>query len=79
MHEVAVTENEDLPREDPKNDKVSSIKVRTGCTFKGYHHSGLNNLMFSATSDINSLGKDNYDKMTSFSCNCRTQMAVRGK
>ena len=69
IHEVAVTESESL-FDTNKNDAVSSIKVRAGCTFKGYHHGGLKDLMFTATSDKPSLGQENDDKMTSFSCEC---------
>ena len=69
IHEVAVTESDSLGST-AKNDEVSSIKVRAGCTFKGYHHARLGDLMFTATSDKPSLEQDNNDKMTSFSCEC---------
>ena len=69
QHEVSETLDESLV-EHGKNDKVSSIKVRPGCTFKGYHHSGLNDLMFTVSSDMSFVGIDNNDKMTSFSCEC---------
>ena len=69
IHEVGVTENDSMEGTD-KNNQVSSIKVRTGCTFKGYHLPGLDDWMFTATNDKPGLGHRNNDKMTSFSCKC---------
>ena len=68
-HDVSETSHGSLVQ-NGKNEKVSSIKVQSGCTFKGYHHGGLNDLMFIVTSDKSYVGNANNDKMTSFSCRC---------
>ena len=53
-----------------RNDKVSSVKVTPGCTLKAYRHINLESLLFTATSDMNYVGHQNNDHMTSFSCTC---------
>ena len=74
VHEVAITEYDSL-YDTYKNDKVSSYKVRTGCTFTAYHNIHLDALMFSASTDtldklVPTLEEEYDDKMTSFSCEC---------
>ena len=51
-----------------KNDAVTSIRVRDGCTFKAYRHTNKEDLLETLTSDV-SLLKDN-DEISSFSCSC---------
>ena len=53
-----------------RNDMVSSVKIRPGCTLHAYRHINLEELLFSATSDMNYVGHPNNDHMTSFSCSC---------
>ena len=51
------------------NDVVSSVKVTPGCTLIGYEDGDFYNWMFTAKSNVPSLGSSN-DKMSSFQCYC---------
>ena len=58
------------------NDQVSSIKVRNGCNFTGYNHEISKDdpkLLFSQTSDLSYVGKENDNYMTGFSCECNSK------
>ena len=56
------------------DNKVSSIKIRNGCTLKGYDNKNLKDMIFTFTEDkVNTINDDNvnvHDKLTSYSCNC---------
>ena len=67
MENVRETENGNIQH---KNDKVSSVKVKDGCTLKAYRHTHQQDLLFTATSDMSYVGHDNNDHMSSFSCSC---------
>ena len=61
--------------EDPdKDNEVSSVKIRPGCTLKGYDGKGQDSLIFTYTNDEPSLFmKPENDRMTSYSCSCQAQ------
>ena len=77
-HVITTTDKYDLVRDkygDDYDDQVSSIEVRNGCNFTGYRDAGLNIPLFSATSDLPILKKNDDDKttndqITSFNCEC---------
>ena len=52
------------------NDKVSSIRVRQGCTLTAYHNMGMTNSMFSLSEDVEVLEGDENDNMSSYKCIC---------
>ena len=52
------------------NDKVSSIRVRQGCTLTAYHNMGMTNSMFSLSEDVEFLEGDENDNMSSYRCIC---------
>lgn len=53
-----------------KNDFVSSVRVRPGCTFEAYRHFGFDDLMFTATEDIPSVHHTKNDHLSSYRCKC---------
>merc|ERR1712136_548000 len=55
------------------NDKVSSIRVRQGCTLTAYHNMGMTNSMFSLSEDVEVLEDDENDNMSSYRCICDDQ------
>ena len=56
------------------DNKVSSVKVREGCTLKGYDSNNLNNIIFTFDENkANTINDDNvnvHDKLTSYTCTC---------
>ena len=51
------------------NDAASSLKVRDGCTFKGYRYGNAGEIMFTTNDDEKYL--DNFDNaISSYSCHC---------
>ena len=67
VENVGETENGQLLH---RNDMVSSVKVRPGCTLNAYRHINPEDHLFTATDDMNYVGHPNNDHMTSFSCSC---------
>ena len=60
------------------DNQASSIKVREGCTFKGFDEDDQNTLIFERTDDIQLEfqyeklnGMNANDKLTSYSCECQ--------
>ena len=53
-----------------KNDLVSSLKVKQGCTLEAYRDIGYQDMMFSVTEDVNGLHHEDNDHMTSYRCYC---------
>ena len=65
------------------DNQASSIKVREGCTFKGFDKNDQNTLIFERTDDIqlefqyenlNQNGMNANDKLTSYSCECQGRL-----
>ena len=58
-----------------KDNEVSSVKVNSGCTLKGYEGYHLNDLIFTYTNDEARLtmhsGQNDY--LTSYTCTCAPQ------
>ena len=56
------------------DNKVSSVKLREGCTLKGYDYKDLEELIFIFNEDkantINDQNVNVNDKLTSYSCAC---------
>ena len=56
------------------DNKVSSVKLREGCTMKGYDYEDLDELIFIFNEDkantINDQNVNVNDKLTSYSCEC---------
>ena len=56
------------------DNKVSSVKLREGCTLKGYDYKDLEELIFIFNEDkVNTINDQNVnvnDKLTSYSCAC---------
>ena len=67
VENVGETENGQILH---RNDMVSSVKVRPGCTLNAYRHINLEDHLFTATGDMNYVGHPNNDHMTSFTCSC---------
>ena len=57
------------------NDAVSSIKVTRGCKLKAYENYDLQKLMFTANSNMDTLGHYD-DKLSSFDCQCSKYFVV---
>ena len=53
-----------------KDDDISSIKVRDGCTLKAYDLANKEELLGTFTSDIPKGYQIGNDKLSSFSCSC---------
>ena len=53
-----------------RNDRVSSVKVRQGCTFNAYRHINFRDMMFTVTEDVSKLHNEDNDHMTSYRCYC---------
>ena len=67
IYKVSEVESENIISK--YNNDSSSIKIRNGCTFKGYRYPNQGELMFSATDDVENLG--NFDEeISSYSCKC---------
>lgn len=67
------------------DNQASSIKVREGCTFKGFDEDDQNKLIFERTDDIqlefqyenlNQNGMNANDKLTSYSCKCQGRLLL---
>ena len=65
------------------DNQASSIKVREGCTFKGFDEDDQNTLIFERNDDIqlefqydylNQNGMNANDKLTSYSCECHGRL-----
>ena len=58
-----------------KDNEVSAVKIRSGCTLKGYDGHGLHDLIFTFTKDDPRLfmKSGQNDKMTSYKCSCQAQ------
>ena len=51
------------------NNEATSIKVRNGCTFKGYRYANKGDLMFTTVDDMEYL--EDFDQaVSSYSCEC---------
>ena len=53
-----------------RNDHVSSVKVRQGCTLNAYRHINFKDMMFTVTEDVTRLHHEDNDHMTSYRCYC---------
>ena len=60
------------------DNKVSSVKLREGCTMQGYDHKDLGELIFIFNEDkantINDQNVNVNDKLTSYSCTCNGRL-----
>ena len=70
---VGDTSQLNLPSDE--NNKISSIRVRHGCTIKLFNHHNYIELLDSLTIDKTSLVTSGHnDKVSSFSCACQGMM-----
>ena len=69
MYKISETGSENIVS-NYDNDS-SSLKIRNGCTFKGYRYANNKELMFTATDDLEHLG-DFDEEISSYSCECTT-------
>ena len=56
-----------------KDNEATSIKIRDGCTLKGFDDDELNNQIFNYNTDIKRLDPDKNDKLTSYICECKSK------
>ena len=66
-YKVSETDSENIL--DIYNNEATSIKVRNGCTFKGYRYANKGDLMFTTVDDMEYL-KDFDQAVSSYSCEC---------
>ena len=57
-----------------KDNEASSIKVRDGCTLKGFDDDELKIQIFNYTTDIERLDPEKNDKLTSYICECKSKI-----
>ena len=66
-YKLSETDSENIL--DNYNTDTSSIKVRNGCTFKGYRYANKGELMFTSVDDMEYL--EEFDReVSSYSCEC---------
>ena len=66
-YKVSETDSENIL--DIYNNEATSIKVRNGCTFKGYRYANKGDLMFTTVDDIEDF--EDFDQaVSSYSCEC---------
>ena len=58
-----------------RNDELSAVKVKDGCTLKLYRHYGKKELVYIATKHNSFLKNDN-DMISSLSCHCKGIMST---
>lgn len=56
-----------------KDNEATSIKVRPGCTLKGFDDDDLKNQIFNYTTDDEWLDAEKNDKLTSYICECQSK------
>ena len=66
-YKVSETDSENIL--DIYNNEATSIKLRNGCTFKGYRYANKGDLMFTTVDDMEDF--EDFDQaVSSYSCEC---------